>query len=206
MRPIRTREPSRSVQTIPVSRSRNPSARAIASTSASKVQPSSRVREYAATAASARHSLKPQNRSLVGSLSTARQSCWKLRPTIRRRSGCRRPSSAPAARREPTTTSQPSIRSIMPGSDGRQTAQSASQCSRSAPRASSIPRRIEWPLPRLTSLRTSRTRAPSSSGSRRATVASSLALSTTSNSKSPGPAESQSRSRRTVSAMPRSSL
>ena len=110
----------------------------------------------------ARQSLKPQKRSVVGSRSSRRQSCWKPRPTMRRRSGWRRPSAAPSASREPTTTSASSISSSICGSEGRQTAQSASQWRRSSPRASSIPRRIEWPLPRLRSLRSRRTRSPSS--------------------------------------------
>ena len=98
-RGIDSREPGRSVHGIPVSVMLKPSARAIASVSASNVQPFSPVARYAASAAGARQSLKPQKRSRVGSRSTARQSSTKLRPAIRRRTGWRLPDGR--ARREP---------------------------------------------------------------------------------------------------------
>src|ERR1700733_4664908 len=57
--------------------------------------------------------------------------------------------------------------------------QSASHSSRSSPVASSIPRRTEYPLPRLLSLRSRRMRESRRKGAIRCPVRSSLALSTT---------------------------
>ena len=94
----------------------------------------------------------------------------------------------------------------MCGSDGSELAQSASQWSRSPWAASSIPRRIEWPLPRFRSFRSSRTCTPSASSATTSAVRSSLALSTTRISHGSPCASSQSRSVPTVAAIAVSSL
>ena len=154
--------PGRSAHGIPVSVMLNPSARAIASVSASYVQPVSAVERKTASAASARQSLKPQNRSRVGSRSTSRHRIPNERPKIRRRTGWRRLTSAPAASREPTTTSNSPASASIRGSAASDGAQSASQCSRSAPVASNMPRRTDAPLPRLRGLRSTRTRGSAS--------------------------------------------
>ena len=84
---------------------------------------------------------------------------------------------------------EPIIASIA-GSDARDGVQSASQSSLSSPEASSMPRRTEYPLPRLRSLRSSRMRESSRKGASRSAVASWLALSTTRISQSPPRASS----------------